>query len=552
MIPFIFTGLSAFCFRSGGGGIGAFTSDFTNRDSAITRFTLQDNDIYANAGVGVSIGNDGVPVIKGNRFYGGQNAAIYVAGVKAQGTITDNQIYENKDGVVLREGACPHVERNHIHDQTRRGVVVCARGQGMLLDNDICHSGSYNIEVRGEKPKLVSADKAAKDLEKKKKLYAAMGLLVPLQSEGVTISGLLTDESGRTSVALRGNRLVGGGMGSVLLADYAKGFMKGNVLSECSGSAIVVGNGADPEVTDNTITACAEFGLHIRTGGRGRFQANRISENASAGVCLEAESTSDLRANEIFANDNQGVVLRAGSRARVTANTLHSNGGPGLEIEGEGTAQLRDNDIRANCGAAGLVIRNANDVMIVNNEMHNNEAAGVLLTCGASPHLLRNRMKHNATYGVRCESASCGRFERNVIEDNGLVGVFSESDCSPVFGENFVQRNGNDDMHAFSDARDDATLDLNEQPPTGSTGVGPRAAANCKAPIAAQVGTHEGAQPHHVCHTQPVYPTRSMPSSHHIDVSEPCLLSDHGRCPRKDKALGTIALKSLQTQKLRS
>ena len=145
----------------GGGGIGAFTSDFTNRDSAITRFTLNDNDIFANKGVGVSIGNDGVPVITNNRFYGDQNAAIYVAGHKAQGTITGNEIYENKDGVVMREGACPHLERNHIHDQSRRGIVVLAKGQGMLLDNDICNSGTYNIEVKGEKPKLVSPEKGA-------------------------------------------------------------------------------------------------------------------------------------------------------------------------------------------------------------------------------------------------------------------------------------------------------------------------------------------------------------------------------------------------------
>ena len=89
-----------------------------------------------------------------------------IAGKKAQGTITDNEIYGNKDGIVLREGACPHIERNHIHDQRRRGVMVCARGQGMLLDNVIANSGHYNIEVRGEKPKIMTPEKAEKELEK--------------------------------------------------------------------------------------------------------------------------------------------------------------------------------------------------------------------------------------------------------------------------------------------------------------------------------------------------------------------------------------------------
>ena len=244
------TALGAFMggvFCHGGGGIGAFTSDFTNRDSAITRFTLNDNDIFGNKGVGINIGDDGVPEIRHNRIYGGneytgfgvQNAAIYVAGKKAQGTITDNEIYGNKDGIVLREGACPHIERNHIHDQRRRGVMVCARGQGMLLDNVIANSGHYNIEVRGEKPKIMTPEKAEKELEKKKKLYASMGLLVALPKDGVTIAGLITDESGKTSISMRRNNLKGGETGSVHMCDWSIGFMKENTITECNGSAII-------------------------------------------------------------------------------------------------------------------------------------------------------------------------------------------------------------------------------------------------------------------------------------------------------------------------
>ena len=424
----------------GGGGIGAFTSDFTNRDSAITRFTLQNNDIYANFGVGVSIGNDGVPVIKGNRFYGGQTAAIYVAGDKAQGTITDNEIYENKDGIVLREGAMPHVERNSIHHQTRRGVIVCAKGQGMFVENEISHSGTYNVEVRGEKPKVVPSGLAALELERKKKLYAAMGLLVPLPKNGVTIAGLLTDESGRTSVHFRHNRLVGGGLGSVYLADYSKGYLKGNSISECSGSGVVVGVGADPEVSDNAISMCAQYGLHVHPGGRGRFQANKISQSASAGVCIEAEATSDLRANDIFDNDDQGLLIRTGALCRVTANTMRGNGTSGIEVDGESLCQLRDNDLYGNKGC-GLLVRAASEVVVANNEMRENGSAGVLLVEGANPLLAKNLVRHNGTNGVRCESGAKGRLERNVIEENGASGIYAELGCGPTIGENCVQHN---------------------------------------------------------------------------------------------------------------
>ena len=149
--------------------------------------------------------------------------------------------------------------------------MVCARGQGMLLDNVIANSGHYNIEVRGEKPKIMTPEKAEKELEKKKKLYASMGLLVALPKDGVTIAGLITDESGKTSISMRRNNLKGGETGSVHMCDWSIGFLKENSITECNGAAIIVENGADPEVTDNTIAENASHGVRIAAGGKGRF-----------------------------------------------------------------------------------------------------------------------------------------------------------------------------------------------------------------------------------------------------------------------------------------
>jgi parallel beta-helix repeat protein len=464
----------------GGGGIGAFTSDFTNRDSAITRFTLTNNDIFANKGVGVSIGNDGVPAITHNRFYGGQNAAIYVAGVKAQGTITDNEMYENKDGIVLREGACPHIERNIIRDQKRRGVVVCARGQGFLIENTISGSGWYNVEVtrraeaciaciadlsttdrrcvacsrqvRGEKPKEISPEKAEKELEKKKRLYASMGLLVPLPKDGVTIAGLITDESGKTSVLLRGNRIVGGGRGGVHLCEWARGVLKKNEMIQASGPALVVATGADPEVDGNTISECATFGIHVLAGGMGRYANNKISMNASSGFCLETDASSDVRANELCENDDAGMLVKAGANARIYGNTMHSNGGAGIEVEGEGTTQLRDNDVHSNKGAGGIIVRAACEVTVCENNVHENDAAGVLLLEGANPLLAKNRLVENGGEGVRMMRGAKGRLERNTIQGNVGAGILSEPDCTPTIGENFVTNNADEKGVALDDA----------------------------------------------------------------------------------------------------
>ena len=427
----------------GGGGIGAFTSDFTNRDSARTRFTLTDNDIYANKGVGVSIGDDGVPIVTFNRLYGGQNAAIYVAGSKAQGTITDNEIYENKDGIVLREGACPEIQRNTIRDQTRRGVVVCARGQGVLLDNTISGSGTYNLEVRGEKPREVAPEAAEAELEKKKKLYASMGLLVPLPKDGVTIAGMLTDESGRTSVSLRRNTLIGGKEGSVHLCDWAKGFLKENVLEACEGVSIVLGQGADPEITDNVIKASKSHGIHVTRGGAGRFANNKVEGSGGVGMVLDAEATSDVRANDIYESAEAGVQVAPGARARVCGNTVRDNKGAGVEVLGEGQAQLRENDVHSNLGRGGVLVYGATEVTVHDNHIHENAAVGVLLLDGANPLLSKNRIVDNAAEGVRCSAGAKGRLERNTIQNNGGAGgILAEAGCEPTVGENYL-----DELH---------------------------------------------------------------------------------------------------------
>lgn len=75
--------------------------------------------------------------------------------------------------------------------------------------------------------------------------------LLPCQ-EGVAIRGLLTDESGATSLTLKGNRILRGGAG-VRLADNAKGFVKENEIEGCAGAGLDVSTGAEPEAASNAL-----------------------------------------------------------------------------------------------------------------------------------------------------------------------------------------------------------------------------------------------------------------------------------------------------------
>ena len=97
---------------------------------------------------------------KGNVLRAGHRAGLLVSGVRARGFFIENVIEGNLDGVVLREGSCPTLERNTITGQTRRGLLVCARGQGTVTDNEISDNLDANVEVRGELEKFVPEEQA--------------------------------------------------------------------------------------------------------------------------------------------------------------------------------------------------------------------------------------------------------------------------------------------------------------------------------------------------------------------------------------------------------
>ena len=234
--------------------------------------------------------------------------------------------------------------------------------------------------MRGEIPELKTEEERKDELERKKKVYASMGLLVALPKDGVVIAGLLTDESGATQVTLRQNTIIGGG-GGVWLCEYARGFVKENTISELNEAAIIVESGSDPEVTANTIFECGECGIHVKEGGKGRITSNTIKDNAGGGIILEKDSSSDLRANVIRDNDAFGVQLLAGCNGRLSGNTIKGIDGDGVLVEGECTAQLRNNEISESTGC-GIHIVTARSLVIEENDVHHNEASGVRLSAG--------------------------------------------------------------------------------------------------------------------------------------------------------------------------
>ena len=107
--------------------------------------TLEDNEIFANAGSGVAIETGGNPTLRRNRIHDGKSAGVVVYD-KGHGTLEDNEIFANAlSGVEVRTGGDPTLHRNRIHDGKSAGVAVRENGQGTLEDNEIFANANAGV-----------------------------------------------------------------------------------------------------------------------------------------------------------------------------------------------------------------------------------------------------------------------------------------------------------------------------------------------------------------------------------------------------------------------
>jgi parallel beta-helix repeat protein len=119
------------------------------------RLLLEGCDITSRGLSCVSIQNDAVPTVRGNRIHGGHQEGIY-AGEGATGVIEGNEIFENEfAGVAVWRGAAPTIRDNEIYD-CKEGIYIGDEGRGTIDKNRLHHNRGPGIKVAGGEPTILS------------------------------------------------------------------------------------------------------------------------------------------------------------------------------------------------------------------------------------------------------------------------------------------------------------------------------------------------------------------------------------------------------------
>ena len=98
---------------------------------------------------GCQIMDGGNPSLRRNRIHHGMSAGVHVYN-RGHGTLEDNDIFANAGAAIEVKGESnPTLRRNRIHDGKASGLFFHTKGQGTCEDNEIF----ANSSLRGEKKK---------------------------------------------------------------------------------------------------------------------------------------------------------------------------------------------------------------------------------------------------------------------------------------------------------------------------------------------------------------------------------------------------------------
>jgi parallel beta-helix repeat protein len=114
--------------------------------------TVEDCDIFKNSGAGVEIKESSNPIIRRCKIHDGK-FSVFAKGIliteKGRGTVEDCEIFKNHEaGVEIKQGGNPVIRRCKIHDGMRNGVLVTEEGQGTVEDCDIFRNAWAGVKIQ--------------------------------------------------------------------------------------------------------------------------------------------------------------------------------------------------------------------------------------------------------------------------------------------------------------------------------------------------------------------------------------------------------------------
>ncbi|CBZ28178.1 conserved hypothetical protein [Leishmania mexicana MHOM/GT/2001/U1103] len=364
--------------------------------------TITENTIYG-APYGVCVANNStVHSMSKNEVHTCMDGFAFASG--GHGCYTANHIRNcTYSGIYISDKAYPDfTDANRIENCGFSGVLVDVNGQGVFLNNTICHCATGVVVFCGPTtPFHVSYEEV---------IHARILSSTP------TFTGNTVEE----------NELHG-----VLLLSVISGCpLRSPLLLPCSGAG---GKSAEVSLADSSSDepqhdapapySSAVGGIVTARGNRlcVTFEKNIIRRNRMMGVYHDRFEHWDLSALE-----------KTHAERKPSAGNPVKNAYGGYEIL-LGTSQILDNDEHQRQ-------RQLKQVSLIENII-TECSVGVGAGYGCHPYLQRNNIHHNTFFGLLLRFGSAVSAYGNAICDNGLAGVYAASGAKGYIAKGTIESN---------------------------------------------------------------------------------------------------------------
>jgi F-box protein 11 len=401
--------------------------------------TVEDCDIFGNAGAGVGIKQGSNPLIRGCQLRDGKDAGVCVSDF-GQGILEECDIRGNAGaGVAIVSGSNPVIRRCKIHDGLQNGIWISDRSQGIVEDCDIFGNAYPGVGVTlGSNPRLQRCQIHGGKNVGVYFCHNSQGTVEDCDIFGNDAPGVeITKNSNPT---IRRCKIRNGRASGVWVAAGGLGTVVGCHIFGNAHSGVGIVEGSNPVIRSCEIRDGQQNGVWITESGMGTVEDCDIFGNVYPGVGITNKSNPVIRGCTIRDGKQNGIWIAQNARGTFVGCDIFGNAGAQVRVERGSNPAIERCQIHDGPNTGVSLTESAQGTLVGCN-IFGHASAGVRIAKGSNCEIRRCKIYGNS-YGLCADSNGSGTVENCDLTGNSRGAWDIAPGCS-------VAGTGNKDGRLF-------------------------------------------------------------------------------------------------------
>ena len=393
-----------------------------------TTVTVTDTRVVRNSGVGIQATGDATVELTGSTV--SQHQVGVLAAGETTVTLAENTIDTQDIGVQVGGSATVDTVRNVLRASLSAAVSYGDDSTGRIGDNAVTDAPEAAIQAIGRSSPAIENNLVSTP--------GGVGVSVIEEATSLVDGNEIRDREigiqvgGTAAPTVRDNTVLDSVAVGILFGDDASGSASDNTVTSPEAVGILAGGTSDPEIRGNRVVGNG-VGIVFREQATGLVQQNEVRQH-TIGMQIVDGAAPLIYQNHIEASTEAGVAFAGTSTARFEQNTVVRNGNLSVQVAESAAPDIVGNEIRGP-DVYGIVLRDAAAGRVRDNLIVNH-VYGIQVDGTASPSITGNSLEEIALTSIVYDGASGGAVSGNTCTQTFTAGISISSDASPTVGDN--------------------------------------------------------------------------------------------------------------------